>query len=147
MPSTWTRVASSSTARATSSSRTRRSARLTSALLPSRNPLGSAFPLENSNEYPDPFGWRLSLHSGGFAVFGRRGGRSGLSHRAGAVLACRAAARRLRPDREAPRAPRAPERGLLRLRAALAGPVHRAGLPRVHRDLHRHAQALGRHRG
>ena len=92
-----------------------------------------------------PSGRRLSLHPIRLPVFRRRRGAARPSHRAGGIRPAAAARRRLRLDRAFPDRTSRAARRLLRLRAAIAGAVHRRRLHRIQSSLHRDADALGRH--
>ena len=76
-------------------------------------------------------------------VFGRGRGRARLPHRAGAFREGAAARRGVRRDRGASGAARPAADGVLRLRIALAGAVHRCRLHRVQPPLRAAAGGLG----
>src|SRR5258708_2450540 len=95
------------------------------------------------DRYSRFFRRRLPLPAGRVPVFGRRRGAIGSCHRARALPDLVAAQAGVRADRAADRGGRAAADRVLRVRIALARPLHRAGLSRLQRRLRGHLAEVG----
>ena len=106
-------------------------------------PIGSTGGGEVANGDGDVCPGRIPLHSRGVSIFGRSGGRARIRDRADLLSLTDAIEGGLRADRDNHPGRRPSAAGVLRLRTAVAGALHRAGFPGVQRSLRRDPWQMG----